>query len=127
MEQLVTIFNSQIHAGTVGAWTEFAAVSTAAFLALWWTRAILVRRFGELKGHESAMEPIGGLARRPNLVFLMVLALCAGSALLSFSARERTAINDIVIVALILQCGLWLHELIGHGLVWSGRRYAEEN
>ncbi|MGB5260215.1 MAG: mechanosensitive ion channel family protein, partial [Gammaproteobacteria bacterium] len=54
--------------------------------------------------------------RRTRWLFLLITALFAGSLLLTLPERVRSVVNGAMVVALIVQAGIWLNALI---LFWA--------
>lgn len=89
-----------------------AAVATAVALRV--VQAVGVRKLGRLASHTETTwdDAFFELLRRTNWVFLLILALFAGSLLLKLPERLREITNTVVILALLIQAGVWLNAAI---------------
>lgn len=93
----------------LGAWAIALGLLLGIFLALVFTRRLLVRRLERTAAHSATMlddVALDGLRRTRN-VFLFVLALTAASFALQIPAAQRTLIEKLAKLVFLLQAASW--------------------
>lgn len=108
-------------------WLVSLAVVVIAFLLLRVVIRVGIFRLCKLaKGTETFWdEGITGALSRTHWLFILIVALFAGSLYLEFSDKLRTAIISATYIALILQSGLWLNNAGTYWLKREGQRRRE--
>lgn len=109
---------------TVQAWLSFFIVTSAALAVAYLFKRLAVSRISRLAA-QTAFEWDDALAEvltRTHALFLLIVALFAGSLALALPGSIRQAVFSAVAVAFVVQGGLWINAII---LFWL-RRYIEQ-
>ncbi|HEX7021464.1 MAG TPA: hypothetical protein VF171_01315, partial [Trueperaceae bacterium] len=114
----MSILSTHVLGNSLLTWLIALSVALVSFTILRVLRGFLSRRLSALAASTSArpVEMMVGLIGRTRSYFLLILALYAGSLLLTLSATAMRVIDKIVILALLLQIGLWVTDLLGRWL-----------
>ena len=95
-------------------WLIALLVAVATVIALRVLQALGVRHIARLASHTETTwdDAFVELLRHTKWLFLLIVALFAGSLLLTLSERVRGIANAVVVIALIIQAGVWLNATI---------------
>lgn len=120
----VPFLNWTFYGITLGSWLAFVVISVLVFLGLRWIQRLLVRWLGRLVSHTATRfdDFIVKLIRETSRVFLALVALYAGSSALTLRPRTTVVIESIVLVAFLVQVGLWGSQIIGYAIQKLSRR-----
>lgn len=130
-EQWLTQY--EFYGNTLGRWLAAAGVFVLALIVFFLIRSIVARRAARLadltrsEWDDALVETL----KRTRGWFLVIVAVFIGSLVLVFpeatQTRTRGAIKTIVILALLLQAGLWGNVLITAGLERYVKRRTDED
>ncbi len=100
---------TEIAANSLQAWLISAAIAVTVFLVMGIIRFIGVKQFSRLdKRNDVPIWPILlVVVRQTKWIFILLLALFIGSSVIEMPGRSREIFTTIVIVALLVQAGLW--------------------
>ncbi|HHK66961.1 mechanosensitive ion channel family protein [Candidatus Acetothermia bacterium] len=110
----MTILKSMFYGNAVWRWLLSAGVIVGVWFALHVLLRILINRLRGFVAHTPGRldDLLVDLLEKTRFLFILVLALYAGSLVLSLPVTARTALRTLFIIALLLQAGYW-----GNGLV----------
>ncbi len=122
MQEVIEIGREQ-----AAAWLLGLAIAAGVYLALSLTRRLLLRRVeggdpqvGWLKGLRQALT-------RTSTLFLLVVAIFAGSFVVPLPAAAERAIRSALVIALFLQGALWASHIVVGWIAWYAASKAEQN
>ena len=112
---------------TVQDWLVALLVSFLAFFLIQTFIRVGISRLVRLARETSTFwdDAVAAELRRTYSLFIVIIALFLGSLFLVFPARVQTGIFSITSIALIIQGGLWLNNLVLFWLTQEGRRHRE--
>ncbi len=90
-------------------WLLGLVITAVTFLVLILLKRSLLRRLLEKARRisEGAVQCVQGFIDRTHGLFLLIISLYAGSLALDLSARETNFISLVVVLALLVQAGIW--------------------
>jgi small-conductance mechanosensitive channel len=90
-------------------WLIAAAISVLAFVTLGILRYLLAKQFAHLAQNNSVLlwPILLAAVRRTKWLFIVILALFVGAIVLTLPVTTRQSFSSVVIVALLIQAGLW--------------------
>lgn len=112
-EWITTFFTEQLHwelAGRpVGLWLVAVAIAVVTFLVLRLVVRLASRRLARLAAHTSTPidDGVVSVIGKTSWWLLLVVALFAGSLVIELPGRARTLLNNALVLALLLQLGIW--------------------
>ena len=120
----VAFWDMTFAGNTVAAWTLALGVLLTTLVALRVLARAVARQISRLaKGTENSLDDlIGSLVERTNLLFLLVVALWAGSYALALSARAAQALHILVVFGLLIQAAVWVSAVADHFLTGYRRK-----
>ncbi len=94
----------------VRTWVIAGAVALGIYLALTVVLAVVRNRLSKLAAHTKTQwdDIVVGALGRTRSLFLLILAIAAGSSFLDLPSRVRAAIEAITVLALVFQGGIWV-------------------
>lgn len=99
----ITILNNNLQQ-----WLIAAVVAAGAFLLMLLIRWLLCRQFARQDGNGGIFYAVMlAMLKRGQLLFLLVVALVIGSGVLVFTDSIRQLITIVLVIAILLQVGLW--------------------
>lgn len=100
---------TEIASNTLQSWLIAAVIAVAVFLVAGIIRFIAVRQLSRLADHTDVpLWPVLlAVVRRTKWLFITLLALFVGAVIIELPAATRAGITTIVIIALLIQAGLW--------------------
>jgi small-conductance mechanosensitive channel len=103
---------------TAVSWLTFAGVWLAAFIVLRWTRHIVFKRLHALAARTAtSLDDLGeGLVRRTSTTFLLLLALYFGISTLPLASDKQSIVSMAMLVVVLVQSGLWAHEVVDYAI-----------
>lgn len=103
---------------TVAGWIGFALISIVFYVAARRAQKFLVRRWGAgaARTRTHVDDLIVSLIGRTNVLFIVLISLWVGTAVLRLGTRATTAIDLTLITALIIQAGLWSNHVLAFAL-----------
>jgi small-conductance mechanosensitive channel len=132
------LFFSDPYGNTALRWLAALALAVVVFFLLWMLKAILVRRSRKLAQWRTTawIAVVADVVKATRLWFLLVMAVYAGSLLLTLApgvtpgrVREAVAawtvgrvVMSIAFVALAIQVGIWTNVLVAYWI----QRYTEQ-
>jgi small-conductance mechanosensitive channel len=114
---------------SVRQWLVAAVVATAVVLLLRAVAAVLVTRIAALSRRTTTEwdDIIAGALAKTKFLFLLALGVFAGTHALTLSGRARGALDSIVVVALLIQSGLWAGFVLSRWLESYREREMQED
>ena len=105
-------------------WIAAAAIAAGVFVGLLLLRWLAVRltERGPQVGAATARDLFAALERRTHPVIIVLVALFAGSRVLTFPDEVDEVVRAVTIVSLLVQCGLWGSAAITYMADWYQRR-----
>ena len=102
-------FQAEIASNTLQAWLVAAVVAVAVFLVAGVIRFIAVRQLTRFAEHpDNPLWPVLlATVRRTKWLFITLLGLFFAAFVVELPAAARAYLNTVVIIALIIQAGLW--------------------
>jgi small-conductance mechanosensitive channel len=121
--------NTVLLGNSVRQWFIAAAVVTATVLLLRVVAAVLVNRITALSRRTTTEwdDIAAGALAQTKFLFLLVLAVFAGTQVLTLSGRARGALDSLVVVALLIQSGLWAGFVLTRWLASYRKREIQED
>jgi small-conductance mechanosensitive channel len=109
LPQSVDFLAWRFDGATVAGWIAFALIALAAYLVLRRTQKILARRWGAnaRRTRTHLDDLLVSLINRTNVLFILLISLWTGTAALSLNDRTTAIIYIALIIAFILQAGMW--------------------
>lgn len=108
------LLNTSFYDNTMSTWiiALLVAIVTAVLLRI--LKALGVRHIARLAARTETTwdDALVELLRHTKWLFLLIVALFAGSLLLSLPVRMRGIANAVAAIALIVQAGIWLNAVI---------------
>jgi small-conductance mechanosensitive channel len=103
---------------TVAGWIGFALISLAVFVVLRQTQKIMARRLGAIAARTRTHldDLVVSLIGRTNLLFVLLVSLWIGTVTLTLNDRAAALIYLALIVAFIIQAGLWSNHVLDFSL-----------
>lgn len=107
--QIMDYLQFNIAGNTLQNWLIATAITTIVFMLAVVVRGLMVRQLNRLaKSNETALRTIIlAVVKRTKWLFIFILALYVGTVVIEITASIRSIINTVVIVALLLQAGMW--------------------
>ena len=107
--QIMDYLQFNIAGNTLQTWLIATAIAAIFFVLAEVVRCLMVRQLNRLaKSNETALRTIIlAVVKRTKWLFIFILALYVGTVVIEITAGIRSIINTVVIVALLLQAGMW--------------------
>ena len=107
--QSIDFLQFNIAGNTLQAWLIATAITAIVFVLAEVVRGLMIRQLNRLaKSNETALGTIIlAVVKRTKWLFIFILALYVGTVVIEITAGIRSIINTVVIVALLLQAGMW--------------------
>jgi len=123
------ILTIPFYGNTLRTWFIALLVMVAIAAALRVLRALGIRYLSRLAAQTDTTwdDAVVAVLRRTKWLFLLIIALFAGSLVLTLPERVRGIANTVTVIALLAQCGLWLNEAIGFWLENYRKRKLKED
>jgi small-conductance mechanosensitive channel len=102
-------FQLELSGEPVGRWLLAVSVAVAAFLVLRLVVGLAGRRLAAVAARTETPidDGIASLVKKTKWWLLLVVALFAGSVLVELPERSRRLADNVVVIALLLQLGIW--------------------
>ena len=125
----MAFLNTVLLGNSVRQWFIAAVVATAVVLLLRVVAAALVTRITALSRRTTTEwdDIIAGALAKTKFLFLLVLAVFAATYGLTLSDRARGAVDSLVVVALLIQSGLWAGFVLTRWLASYRKREIQED
>jgi small-conductance mechanosensitive channel len=125
----LSFLHLKYHGATIGSMCLAFAIALTVLLSLRWLRdAIATRLDGFAARTTTTLDDLTlALVRRTNLIFLLAVALYAGSHALPLRPRTITNLQLALMVVMLWQVGLWAHEVIDYAIKQMMQRRAGED
>ncbi len=126
---MTNIFNLTFYDNTVAAWLVALAVSLVVGLALRAARGTLGKWLAATVGKtETRLDDlVFDLVSRTKLLFLLIVGFYAGTYFLTLPDELRRLAASVMVVALLLQAGVWGSRLISEWVSHYVKRRAAED
>jgi small-conductance mechanosensitive channel len=108
----------RLDGATVAGWIGFVVIALAVFLVLRRTQKILGRRFGAVAARTRTHldDLLVSLINRTNILFILLISLWIATVVLTLNDRATAIIDLALIVAFIIQTGLWSSHVLDFAL-----------
>ena len=125
----MNVFNFTFYGNTLAAWLVALAVAVVVTLALRAVRGTLARRLGAMVGKtETRLDDlVFDLVTQTKLWFLVILGLYVGRYFLTLPPEPRRLAASVMVVALLLQAGVWGSRLVSEWVLHHVKRRAAED
>lgn len=100
---------AEIAANSIQAWLIACAIAIVVFLAAGIIRYVSARQLARFAERNEVMiwPVLKAVVKKTRWLFIFLLALFIGSLVIELPGRSREIFTTVVVVALILQAGLW--------------------
>lgn len=100
---------AEIAANSIQAWLIACAIAIIVFLAAGIIRYVSIRQLARFAERNEVMiwPVLKAVVKKTRWLFIFLLALFIGSLVIELPGRSREIFTTVVVVALILQAGLW--------------------
>ncbi len=125
----MNVFNFTFYGNTLATWLVALAVAVVVTLALRAVRGTLARRLGAMVGKtETRLDDlVFDLVTQTKLWFLVILGLYAGRYFLTLPPEPRRLAASVMVVALLLQAGVWGSRLVSEWISHHVKRRSSED
>jgi small-conductance mechanosensitive channel len=129
MENITELLTTEILDNTVRNWLIALLVTFVSLTCFYLIKVFGISRLAALAQQTEGDwdDALADLLARTNGLFLLLVALFVGSLFITLSATIRQGVFSVVMIALLIQGGLWLNGLI---LFWltrdAGRRREQD-
>ena len=123
------VFNYTFYGNTLTMWLAALAVAAVVTLALRAVRGTLARRLAAMVGNTATNidDLVFDLVNETKLLFLLVVGLYVGSYLVVLPGDLRGAADTVMVVALLLQAGVWGSRMITTWVTGQAKKKAAED
>jgi small-conductance mechanosensitive channel len=120
----VAFWDMTFAGSTVAAWTVAVSVALATIVALRLVTRAVARQVRRLaKGTDTSLDDlVADLVERTNLLFLLAMALWAGSYALALSPRAAQTLRILVVFGVLIQAAVWVSAVADHFLTRYRRK-----
>lgn len=100
---------TEVVGNTLLSWLIAAALAVLVIVVGVIIRGLMMRQFKKLASRSDAsLWPVlSATVKRTKWLFLLIMALFVGAVVITLPASVRTVFNTVVIIALLIQLGLW--------------------
>jgi small-conductance mechanosensitive channel len=121
--------STQILGNSVQVWLTAMAIFGITFLVLWILQRTLVGRLRKLTAHTKTQwdDILVKALAQTKLIFLLIVGIFAASIFLQLSPRIQAAFEKLIIIALLVQAGIWIGVVIKGLLEQYHQRTLEKN
>lgn len=123
------VLNLTLYGNTLGTWLTAAVVVFGTLLALGLVRRMLLGRLSAIMDRtQTDLDNLAvQLLHRTHFLFLLVLAVYAGTLVLKLDARVLQVMRGALVIALSLQAAVWGNTLISYWLQRYRQRAADQD
>jgi small-conductance mechanosensitive channel len=127
--QDVAFFNTVFWGNTVTRWAIAAGVGVGIVLVLRVVAAVAASRLKKLAAvtETDIDDLIAELLDRTKVLFVLIVAVWAGSLTLTLSPVAQSRIRAVLILGLLFQAGVWATSLLNYFLVQYSKQAREED
>jgi small-conductance mechanosensitive channel len=129
MQEVIEIGQEAIEIGRDEAvpWILGLAVAAGVYLVLAFARRLLLRRVERSDAQVGWLNGLRQALTRTSSLFLLVLAIYAGTSFVALPPAVDRAINSALVIALFLQGALWASHIVVGWVAWYAASKAEQN
>ncbi len=109
------------------AWMLGLAIAVCVFLALAFVRRVLLRRVEASHAEVGMLSGLRHAVVRTSSLFLLVLAIYAGTFFVTLPADVERVITSAFVIALFLQGALWASDIVVGWVAWYAASKADQN
>lgn len=102
-------FQTEVADNTLLNWLFAGGFAAIVMVVVIIIRSLMMRQFKKLASHSDApiWPVLHATVKRTKWLFLLVMALFVGAAVITLPASVRSVMNTVVIIILAIQLGLW--------------------
>jgi small-conductance mechanosensitive channel len=110
--------NWRYDGATIAGWIGFVLISLAVFVVLRRAQKIMARRWGAIatRTRTSLDDLLVSLINRTNVLLILLISLWTGTFMLTLNDRTAALIYLVLIVAFIIQVGIWSSHVMDFAL-----------
>jgi small-conductance mechanosensitive channel len=114
MENLQSILDQTLYNNTVRQWLIAAAIAIGVYIGLMILRTVLGKYLGKLVKKTTVAwdDALASLMPRTKWIFLLALALFAGSRVVELSVGLSRLISQGTVIIMLFQGGIWANTLV---------------
>jgi small-conductance mechanosensitive channel len=129
MQEVIGIGQEAIEIGRVQAvpWIVGLAIAVGVYLVLAFARRLLLRRVERSGAQVGWLNGLRQALVRTSTLFLLVVAIYAGTFFVALPAAVERAITSALVIALFLQGALWASHIVVGWIAWYAASKAEQN
>jgi len=129
MQEVIGIGQEAIEVGRAQAvpWIVGLAIAVGVYLALAFARRLLLRRVERSDAQVGWLNGLRQALVRTSSLFLLVLAIYAGTFFVALPPAVDRAISSALVIALFLQGALWASHVVVGWIAWYAASKAEQN
>jgi small-conductance mechanosensitive channel len=109
------------------AWIVGLAIAVGVYLGLALVRRMLLRRVERSDAEAGWLSGLRQALVRTSSLFLLVLAIYAGTFFVTLPAEVERVITSALVIALFFQGALWVSDIVVGWVAWYAASKAEEN
>jgi len=129
MQEVIGISQEAIEIGRAQAvsWIVGLAIAVGVYLVLAFARRLLLRRVERSDAQVGWLNGLRQALVRTSSLFLLVLAIYAGTFFVALPPAVGRAIASALVIALFLQGALWASHVVVGWIAWYAASKAEQN
>jgi small-conductance mechanosensitive channel len=129
MQDVIEIGQEAIQIGReqAVAWILGLAIAVGVYLVLAFARRLLLRRVERSDARAGWLSGLRQALVRTSPLFLLVLAIYAGTFFVELPPAADRLINSALVIALFLQGALWASHIVVGWIAWYAATKAEQN
>jgi small-conductance mechanosensitive channel len=129
MQEVIGIGQEAIEVGRAQAvpWIVGLAIAVGVYLVLAFARRLLLRRVERSDAQVGWLNGLRQALVRTSSLFLLVLAIYAGTFFVALPPAVDRAISSALVIALFLQGALWASHVVVGWIAWYAASKAEQN
>jgi small-conductance mechanosensitive channel len=109
MDITLEFFTMEFLGNTIEKWLLALVILTVTFLLLWLLRGIAARRLSKFAARTETQwdDVVAKQISQTKILFLLVVGIYVGSLVLTLSPRFESIVSITLIIALLIQAGIW--------------------
>jgi small-conductance mechanosensitive channel len=118
------LFERTFYGNPLKTWTWALVTALATLVVLRVLHDLGARRLAKMAARTKTMidDRVADLLKRTKLFFIVAVALYAGSLVLDLPPKPQALVHGILVVAVVLQLGLWVTSLLGDVVAYYVQR-----
>jgi small-conductance mechanosensitive channel len=125
----VEFLNTEFLSNTLRQWAIAAGVTVLIVAVLRTVAAVAVNRLRALARHTATEwdDIIAGALGKTRFLFLLIVGVFAGAHALALSPRARGTVDSLLVIALLVQAGIWAGAILSQWLESYRKREMQED